>query len=47
MLLTGHRTRCIFDRYNIVNESELLIAGQQLVTYIEKRASVTTAHERV
>ena len=27
MLLTGHKTRAIFDRYNIINEQELLEAG--------------------
>ena len=31
MLLTGHKTRTIFDRYNIINEQELLEAGDQLV----------------
>ena len=29
MLLTGHKTRAIFDRYYIVNEQELLSAGDQ------------------
>ena len=30
MLLTGHKSRAIFDRYNIINEQELLDAGDQL-----------------
>jgi len=30
MILTGQKARCIFDRYNIVNERELVSAGDQL-----------------
>ena len=38
MLLTGHKSRAIFDRYNIINEQELLEAGDQLVEYLTQQA---------
>jgi hypothetical protein len=34
MLLTGHQTRAVFDRCNIVNEQEVLTAGQRLAAYV-------------
>ena len=46
MLLTGHKTRAIFDRYHIVNEQELLAAGDQLAAYLAQpaRRPATQAH---
>ena len=38
MLLTGHKSRAIFDRYNIINEQEPLDAGDQLVAYLAQHA---------
>ena len=38
MLLTGHKSRTIFDRDNIIHEQELLDAGDQLVAYLANRS---------
>ena len=46
MLLTGHKTRAIFDRYNIINEQELLEAGDQLVAYLAQHAQATPRGRR-
>ena len=39
MQLTGHRSRAIFDRYNIVREDELHQAGAQLVAYVNAQVN--------
>ena len=46
MLLTGHKSRAIFDRYNIIHEQELLDAGDQLVAYLEQQAQAVPARRR-
>ena len=46
MLLTGHKSRAIFDRYNIINEQELLEAGDQLVEYLAQQAQAVPARGR-
>ena len=45
MLLTGHKTRAIFDRYNIINEQELLEAGDQLVGATQRCLILESARE--
>ena len=46
MLLTGHKSRAIFDRYNIIHEQELLDAGDQLVEYLAQQAQAVLARRR-
>jgi len=36
MLLTGHKTRAIFDRYHIVHERELFEAGDRPAAYLSR-----------
>ena len=36
MKLTGHKTRSVFDRYNIVSEGDLRDAAVRLEAYLQK-----------
>ena len=43
MLISGHKTRSVFERYNIVDERDVIEAMNRLNTYTSARADAEKA----
>jgi hypothetical protein len=46
MTISGHRTRAVFDRYNIIDQGDLGNAAEKLQQYFKQRKATRAAKLR-
>ncbi|MCG8634519.1 MAG: site-specific integrase [Desulfobacterales bacterium] len=47
MMISGHKTRAVFERYNIVNDADLIEAARKQEAYLENLPRAQFGHNRV